>query len=52
MVRESLETTMHVTWSQMKSDGVQPDTKRVKTSNVSCSVYEQDISNYGLENKD
>ena len=52
MVRESLKTSMHVPRSQMKSDGVQPDTKRVKTSNVSCSVYEQDISNYGLENKD
>ena len=32
MVRESLKTSMHVPRSQMKSDGVQPDVKRIKTS--------------------
>ena len=52
MVRELLETSMHVTRSQIKSDGGQPDVKRMKTSDVSCSVDEQDIHNCDLENNE
>ena len=51
MVRESLETSMHVTTSQINSDGVQPDVKHMKASDVSCSVREQDICNYDFENR-
>ena len=49
MVRESLETSMRVTRSQIKSDVAQPDAKHMKTSDVSCSVRERDICNYDLE---
>ena len=50
MVNESLETTMHITKSQIKGDGVQPDVKRMKVSDVSCSERERDTCNYDLEN--
>ena len=50
MVRESLQTSMYLTRSQMKSDAIQPYTKRMKTSDVSCSDGERDICNYDLEN--
>ena len=52
MVRESLETSMHVTRTQIKSDEAQPHVKRIKTSDVSCSVGEQDIHNCDLENNE
>ena len=50
MVRESLETSIHVTRSQIQSDGFQPDAKHMNTLDVSCSVSERDICNYDLEN--
>ena len=52
MVRESLQTSMYLTRSQMKSDAIQPYPKRMKTSYVSCSVHERDMCNYDLENKE
>ena len=50
MMRESLETSMHVTRTQMKSDEAPPEAKRMKKSDVNCSFGELDISNCDLEN--
>ena len=52
MMRESLETSIHLTRTQMKSDGVLPYAKRMKTSDVRCSAGERDICNYHLENNE
>ena len=52
MVRESLQTSMHLTRTQMKSDAIQPYTKRMKTSDVSFSDGEQGICKYDLENNE
>ena len=52
MVKESLVASMHVKRRQIKIDGVKPDTKRMKTTDVSCLVPERDTCNYGLENNE
>ena len=51
-VRESMETSMHVTRTKMKIYGAPPDVERMQTSDVSCSVGEQDIHNCDLVNND